>query len=100
MRLRPEEQPVAGDRGSGNEAGIEAVVGQHAKLTLRRNLGHIGCRRLQAVLAGPLIQSNFLNCSIVRPASRTIPPIVYSFTGSLRGTVMIRVPSVITMCLP
>jgi len=56
-----------------------------------------GCKR---GLAGPLIQSNFLNCSIVKPASRTMPPIVYWLTGLLRGIVMIRVPSVITICLP
>ena len=34
------------------------------------------------------------------PASRTMPPIVNALTGLCRGIVMIRIPSVITMCLP
>ncbi len=40
------------------------------------------------------------NSSSVSPASRTMPPMVNAFTGLCRGIVMIRTPSVITMCLP
>jgi len=44
----------------------------------------------------------FFTQPFVIPASRTILPIVmaFNFTGFWRGTVTIRVPSVITMCLP
>jgi hypothetical protein len=44
--------------------------------------------------------SSLLNSSMVSPASRTIPPIVYGFRGSPRGIVMMRVPSVITTWRP
>ena len=36
----------------------------------------------------------------VRPASLTMLPIVIALTGLCRGIVTIRIPSVITMCLP
>jgi len=49
---------------------------------------------------GADIQSNLRNSSLVRPTSRTIPPIVRALTGLCRGMVTIREPSVITMCLP
>jgi hypothetical protein len=45
-------------------------------------------------------QSNPLNCSSVSPASRTIPAIVNALIGFALGIVMMRPPSVITMCLP
>jgi len=38
--------------------------------------------------------------SLVKPASRTMFPIVIALIGLCRGIVMIRVPSVITICLP
>ena len=45
-------------------------------------------------------QSNSRNCCIVRPASRTIPPIVMALTGLWRGMVRIRDSFPITTCLP
>src|SRR3989442_4618788 len=53
---------------------------------------------LKRVLHGP--HSNLRNSSTVSPASRTMPPIVYAFTGLCRGIVRMRTPSVITMCFP
>ena len=40
------------------------------------------------------------NCCSLRLASRTMPPIVYALTGLCLGIVRIRLPSVITTCLP
>lgn len=40
-----------------------------------------------------------MNSSIVRPASRTIPPIVKALIGLARGSVRMRRPSVMTTCL-
>lgn len=37
---------------------------------------------------------------MLRPASRTMPPVVIALIGLWRGIVRIRTPSVITMCLP
>lgn len=45
-------------------------------------------------------QSNALNCSMERPASFTIPPIVNALTGLWRGMVKSRSPLLMTMCLP
>jgi hypothetical protein len=45
-------------------------------------------------------QSRSRKLSGVNPASRTIPAIVNAFTGFLRGTVRMRVPSDMTTCLP
>lgn len=42
--------------------------------------------------------SSFLKASGLRPASLAMPPMVKAFTGSWRGIVTIRAPSVITMC--
>ena len=44
--------------------------------------------------------SSSRNCSTVRPASRTIPPMVNAFTGLWRGIVRIRPPLDITICFP
>ena len=44
--------------------------------------------------------NNARNCSIVRPASRTIPPIVIALTGLCRGIVRMREPFPITTCFP
>jgi len=44
--------------------------------------------------------NSFLNSSIVRPASRTMPPIVNALTGLARGIVRMRRPSDMTTCLP
>jgi hypothetical protein len=44
--------------------------------------------------------SSIRNCCGVRPASWTMPPIVSASTGSCLGMVTIRLPSVMTMCLP
>jgi len=46
------------------------------------------------------LHNGFLNCSTLRPASFTIPAIVKEFIGFALGMVIIRVPSVIVMCLP
>ena len=46
------------------------------------------------------LQRRRRNWSTVSPASLTIPPMVTASTGSWRGTVRIRCPSVMTMCLP
>ena len=46
------------------------------------------------------VQRSSRNCCVVRPASRTIPPMVTASTGSCLGMVTIRRPSVMTMCLP
>ena len=45
-------------------------------------------------------QSSFRKCSIVRPASRMMPPIVTASIGLPRGIVTKRGPSDMTMCLP
>lgn len=43
--------------------------------------------------------SRLRNCCSVRPASRTMPAMVWASTGSCRGIVTILTPSGITMCL-
>ncbi len=43
---------------------------------------------------------SFLNSSIVRPASFTIPAIVKASTGFSLGIVIIRSPLVIVICFP
>jgi hypothetical protein len=45
-------------------------------------------------------QSISRNCRMVRPASRTIPPMVMALTGLWRGMVRIRDPLPMTACLP
>ncbi len=45
-------------------------------------------------------QRSLRKSAIVRPASLTIPPIVYALTGLCRGMVRIRTLSVITICFP
>ena len=52
------------------------------------------------MVRGAVVDSSFRNWSILRPASRMMPPIVKALTGLLRGTVTILLPSDITMCLP
>lgn len=44
-------------------------------------------------------QSSLRKASMVNPASRTMPPMVKAFTGSLRGIVTQAAPLDITMCL-
>ena len=47
-----------------------------------------------------LVQSRLRNCSIVKPASRTIPAMVSAYTGLCLGIVRIRTPSDMTTCFP
>lgn len=58
-------------------------------------------RVLVARLTAALIpHNNSRNCSNVKPASRTMPPIVIALIGLCRGIVRMRVPLPMTTCLP